>query len=158
MLQRHVARQHALNRDEYLQRWGLWSDHPLTAPAYSERRSIMAKKLGLGLKPSVEVNEAAPPAIAVSVAAASVNADGKSEATQFVRSPLPFSCFPRVLCPSLAPSRRLLRPKPAVPSQEVEMVVYSEWEAVLRFNCLREPQPYLQGSKAWSSRSLPLLA
>jgi predicted transcriptional regulator len=99
MLQRHIAGQHGLNRDEYLQRWGLRSDHRLTAPAYSERRSIMAKKLGLGRKPSVEVNEAAPPAIAVSVAAASANADGKSEATQFVRSPLPVSCFPRVLCP-----------------------------------------------------------
>jgi len=76
MLQRHVARQHGLNRDEYLQRWGLRIDHPLTAPAYSEQRSIMAKKLGLGRKPSVEVNEAATPAVA-----ASVNADGKSEAT-----------------------------------------------------------------------------
>jgi predicted transcriptional regulator len=77
MLQRHVVGKHGLNRDEYLQRWGLRSDHPLTAPAYSERRSIMAKELGLGRKPSVAVNEAATPA----VAAASVNADGKSEAT-----------------------------------------------------------------------------
>jgi predicted transcriptional regulator len=39
MLQRHISTRHALDRDEYLKRWGLRSDHPLTAPAYSERRS-----------------------------------------------------------------------------------------------------------------------
>src|SRR5690349_10127247 len=46
MLQRHIARQHGLTRGEYLKRWGLRTDHPLTAPAYSERRSTMAKVLG----------------------------------------------------------------------------------------------------------------
>ncbi len=40
-----------LHKDEYLKRWGLRSDHPLTAPAYSERRSTLAKALGLGRKP-----------------------------------------------------------------------------------------------------------
>ena len=38
MLRRHISTSHGLNRDEYLKRWGLRSDHPLTAPAYSERR------------------------------------------------------------------------------------------------------------------------
>lgn len=76
-LRRHISIQHGLNRDDYLKRWRLRTDHPLTAPAYSERRSIMAKKLGLGRKPSVDVDQAAKPA----VAAASVNAGGKSEAT-----------------------------------------------------------------------------
>jgi predicted transcriptional regulator len=33
-----------------LRRWKLPSDHPLTAPAYSEQRSAMAKQLGLGRK------------------------------------------------------------------------------------------------------------
>jgi predicted transcriptional regulator len=54
MLLRHISTQHALNRDEYLKRWGLRSDHPLTAPAYSERRST-AKALGLGRKPKAVV-------------------------------------------------------------------------------------------------------
>src|SRR6201997_2817260 len=59
MLQRHISTRHALNRDEYLKRWGLRSDHPLTAPAYSERRSTLAKALGLGRKPKAEVAPAA---------------------------------------------------------------------------------------------------
>jgi len=61
MLQRHVARQHGLSRHEYLQRWGLRSDHPLTAPAYSERRSIMAKELGFGRKSAAQVAAAVTP-------------------------------------------------------------------------------------------------
>ena len=55
MLQRHISTRHALNRDEYLKRWGLRSDHPLIAPAYSERRSTLAKALGLGRKPKAAV-------------------------------------------------------------------------------------------------------
>ena len=47
MLRRHISTRHGLNRDEYMKRWGLRSDHPLTAPAYSERRSTMAKGSGL---------------------------------------------------------------------------------------------------------------
>jgi predicted transcriptional regulator len=49
-LRRHIHTRHGLNRDEYLRRWGLRNDHPLTAPAYSERRSTLAKSLGLGRK------------------------------------------------------------------------------------------------------------
>src|SRR6266403_3399687 len=64
MLQRHISTRHALNKDEYLKRWGLRSDHPLTAPSYSERRSTMAKALGLGRKAvtaaAVPTTEAAP--------------------------------------------------------------------------------------------------
>jgi predicted transcriptional regulator len=61
MLQRHISTRHALNKDEYLKRWGLRNDHPLTAPAYSERRSTLAKALGLGRKPKAEVAPAATP-------------------------------------------------------------------------------------------------
>ena len=49
-LRRHISTRHGLSRDEYLRRWGLLSDHPLTAPAYSEHRSTLAKELGLGRK------------------------------------------------------------------------------------------------------------
>ena len=64
MLQRHISTRHALNRDEYLKRWGLRSDHPLTAPAYSERRSTLAKALGLGRKPKAAVLPAVTPTAA----------------------------------------------------------------------------------------------
>jgi predicted transcriptional regulator len=50
MLRRHISIRHGLNGDEYRRRWGLQSDHPLTAPAYSEYRSTLAKELGLGRK------------------------------------------------------------------------------------------------------------
>src|ERR1700749_3529143 len=49
-LRRHIRDRHGLSRDEYLQRWGLRRDHLLTAPAYSEQRSTMAKELGLDRK------------------------------------------------------------------------------------------------------------
>ena len=71
-LRRHISVQHALSRDEYLKRWGLRSNHPLIAPAYSEQRSTMAKALGLGRKSKAEVASAAIPAVPV--------ADPKSKA------------------------------------------------------------------------------
>ena len=49
-LRRHLGTRHGLQTAEYLRRWDLASDHPLTAPAYSEQRSSMAKELGLGRK------------------------------------------------------------------------------------------------------------
>ena len=64
MLRRHINTQHALNSDEYLKRWGLRSDHPLVAPAYSERRSTLAKALGLGRKPKAAVLAAMTPTAA----------------------------------------------------------------------------------------------
>ncbi|HEX3883143.1 MAG TPA: MucR family transcriptional regulator [Stellaceae bacterium] len=48
MLRRHLTTRHHLSGDQYLQRWSLPSDHPLTAPLYSEQRSVLAKELGLG--------------------------------------------------------------------------------------------------------------
>src|SRR6266849_1160984 len=60
-LRRHISTQHGLNRDEYLSRWGLRSDHPLTAPSYSERRSTMAKALGFGRKPKAQATPVVSP-------------------------------------------------------------------------------------------------
>jgi hypothetical protein len=54
-LRRHLRMHHGLEVGAYRARWKLPTDHPTTAPAYSERRSAMAKQLGLGRKPgSVE--------------------------------------------------------------------------------------------------------
>ena len=62
-LRRHISTRHGLSRDEYRKRWGLRSDHPVTAPAYSERRSTMAKGLGFGRKPEAQATpEMSPPA------------------------------------------------------------------------------------------------
>src|SRR6266481_2896111 len=63
-LRRHISTRHGLNRDEYLKRWGLRSDHPLTAPAYSERRSAMDKGFGFGRKSKAQAAtpEVSPPA------------------------------------------------------------------------------------------------
>ena len=77
MLLRHITRQHGLSRDEYLKRWGLRRNHPLTAPGYSEQRSSMAKALGLGhkVKAKAKVGPATAP-----TALASTDAPSKSEA------------------------------------------------------------------------------
>jgi MucR family transcriptional regulator, transcriptional regulator of exopolysaccharide biosynthesis len=48
MLRRHLTTRHGLTAEEYLKRWGLPGDHPLTAPNYSVQRSNLAKELGLG--------------------------------------------------------------------------------------------------------------
>jgi predicted transcriptional regulator len=48
MVRRHLATRHGLTAVEYRARWNLPADHPMTAPAYSERRSTMAKEIGLG--------------------------------------------------------------------------------------------------------------
>ena len=46
-LRRHLT-SHGLSEDQYRARWKLPRDHPLTAPSYLERRSGLAKQLGLG--------------------------------------------------------------------------------------------------------------
>jgi predicted transcriptional regulator len=48
MLRRHLTTRHGLSGEDYLKRWGLPGDHPLTAPNYSVQRSNLAKELGLG--------------------------------------------------------------------------------------------------------------
>jgi predicted transcriptional regulator len=48
MLRRHVTTAHGVTVDGYRARWNLPADHAMTAPGYSERRSTMAKQIGLG--------------------------------------------------------------------------------------------------------------
>jgi predicted transcriptional regulator len=47
-LRRHLRTHHGFELTGYRARWKLPTDHPMTAPAYSEHRSAMAKELGLG--------------------------------------------------------------------------------------------------------------
>jgi predicted transcriptional regulator len=48
MLRRHLATGHGLSVDQYRAQWKLPREHLMTAPSYSERRSGLAKQIGLG--------------------------------------------------------------------------------------------------------------
>lgn len=49
-LKRHLRTHYNLTPDEYRAKWGLPADYPMTAAAYSARRSQLAKDNGLGRK------------------------------------------------------------------------------------------------------------
>jgi predicted transcriptional regulator len=49
-IRRHLQSAHGLGPNEYREKWGLRPDYPMTAPAYAERRSELAKSFGLGQK------------------------------------------------------------------------------------------------------------
>jgi predicted transcriptional regulator len=48
MLKRYLRARYDLSPEEYRRRWGLPPEYPMVAPAYAERRSDFAKKIGLG--------------------------------------------------------------------------------------------------------------
>ena len=50
-LRRHLAR-HGLTPEQYRERYGLKPDYPMVSESYSQVRRDMAKKIGLGRKPS----------------------------------------------------------------------------------------------------------
>ncbi len=50
MLKRHLMTSYNLTPDAYRERWGLPSSYPMVAPSYAERRSALAKSIGLGRK------------------------------------------------------------------------------------------------------------
>ncbi len=49
-LKRHINTSHGLTPDGYRAKWNLPASYPMVAPAYSAKRSEMAKSLGLGRK------------------------------------------------------------------------------------------------------------
>jgi predicted transcriptional regulator len=51
MLKRHLKTAYNLTPEQYRERWGLPGDYPMVAPAYAEKRSELAKQIGLGTKP-----------------------------------------------------------------------------------------------------------
>lgn len=63
MLKRHLQSAYGMSPDQYRERWGLPSDYPLVAPNYAERRSHLAREIGLGRKinASTETGETAAP-------------------------------------------------------------------------------------------------
>jgi len=53
MLKRHLHTAHELTPDEYRQMFRLGPDYPIVAPDYAEKRSKLAKKIGLGQKKQI---------------------------------------------------------------------------------------------------------
>jgi len=53
-IKRHLKTKHGLTPDQYRQKWSLPADYPMVAPAYSTRRSELAKRMGLGRKPRAQ--------------------------------------------------------------------------------------------------------
>lgn len=49
-LRRHLMVAYNMTPDQYREKWGLPADYPMTAPAYAERRSALAKNAGFGTK------------------------------------------------------------------------------------------------------------
>lgn len=52
MLKRHLMTHYQMTPDDYRRRWGLPADYPMVAPNYAEKRRELAKKIGLGRKPT----------------------------------------------------------------------------------------------------------
>ena len=50
MLKRYIAKRYNLTPAQYRAKWGLAADYPMVAPGYAERRSTLAKEIGLGRK------------------------------------------------------------------------------------------------------------
>jgi len=50
MLKRHLRTSYNLTPEQYRQKWGLPRDYPMVAPSYANRRSVLAKQIGLGRK------------------------------------------------------------------------------------------------------------
>jgi predicted transcriptional regulator len=48
MLKRHLSTSYNMTPDQYREKWGLDASYPMVAPNYAERRSELAKQIGLG--------------------------------------------------------------------------------------------------------------
>jgi predicted transcriptional regulator len=49
-LKRHLKSTYGMTPEDYRAKWNLPSDYPMVAPSYSEKRSQLANKMGLGQK------------------------------------------------------------------------------------------------------------
>ncbi len=58
-MKRHLEVAHGLSPDEYRAKWQLSRDHPIVAPAYSRRRSAIAKQAKLGQQAKLKSRRAA---------------------------------------------------------------------------------------------------
>lgn len=54
ILKRHLNTAYGMTPEQYREKWGLPSNYPMVAPNYAEKRSSLARELGLGRKPAGE--------------------------------------------------------------------------------------------------------
>ena len=54
MLKRHLKTHYGLTPERYREKWDLPSNYPMVAPNHAERRSDLARQIGLGRKPGAE--------------------------------------------------------------------------------------------------------
>lgn len=52
MLKRHLKSAYNMTPEEYRERWKLPADYPMVAPNYAQKRSDLAKDIGLGTSPN----------------------------------------------------------------------------------------------------------
>ena len=52
-MKRHLKVAHGLSPDAYRAKWHLATNHPIAAPAYSKRRSAIARQAKLGRQPKL---------------------------------------------------------------------------------------------------------
>ncbi len=50
MLRRYLMTNFGMTPDDYRAKWNLPKDYPMVAPAYAEKRRVLAKEIGLGTK------------------------------------------------------------------------------------------------------------
>lgn len=50
MLKRHLATAYNMTPTQYREKWGLDASYPMVAPNYAEKRSSLAKQIGLGTR------------------------------------------------------------------------------------------------------------
>ena len=58
MLKRHLRTDHGQTPETYREKWGLGRSYPLVASDYAQRRSALAKQIGLGTKPRATSGDA----------------------------------------------------------------------------------------------------
>jgi predicted transcriptional regulator len=54
MLKRHLLTAFKMTPDQYREKWGLDASYPMVAPNYAEKRSALAKQIGLGTRKPAE--------------------------------------------------------------------------------------------------------
>ena len=57
MLKRHLQSAYNMTPAQYRERWGLPPEYPMVAPNYAERRSLLAKQIGLGRKDGTDADQ-----------------------------------------------------------------------------------------------------
>ena len=130
MLKRHLMTSYGMTPEAYRDRWKLPPDYPMVAPAYAERRSALAKSIGLGRKPAAAGPEAsvtdqgeAPAkscAAAASLRGPQPRVRSSAAAPRHVR-PCPICLTPPALrdppCPERGPAAHLRPPAGPCPAR-----------------------------------------